>query len=155
MFQSIMTCNNPIDKSIGLYQRQKGYRYMNIVEVVVYKVVIISSSIYLYNPSQVDKKNVQILPQCSIEVPFLLHLICTMLTNMGGNWGFEGQCRDNSIKTCQYSLSRFYGFYGSVLVHFLVNLSRIQMFSIMLIRYLSNTPNDDDQNMQSNLLSIV
>jgi len=51
MLQSVMTCNNPIDKSIGLYQKQKVYRSMNIVEVVVYIVVIISSSIYLYNPS--------------------------------------------------------------------------------------------------------
>jgi len=74
---------------------------------------------------------------------------------MGGNWGFEGQCHGNSIKTCQYSLSRFDGFYGSAFVHPLVNLSRTWMFSIMLIRDLSNTPNDDDYNMQSNLLSIV
>jgi hypothetical protein len=51
MLQSVMTCNDPIDKSTSLYQRQKVYRYMNIVEVVVYTMVIISSSIYLYNPS--------------------------------------------------------------------------------------------------------
>jgi hypothetical protein len=36
-----------------------------------------------------------------------------MLTDMGGNWGFEGQCHGNSIKACQYSLSRFDGFCGS------------------------------------------
>ncbi len=100
-------------------------------------------------------ENVQILPQCGTKVPSLLHLICTMLTNMGGNWGFEGQCRGNSIKTCQYSLSRFYGFYGSIFVPPLVSLSPIQMLSIMLIGDLSNTPDDDNYNMKNNLLSIV
>ncbi len=155
MLQSVMTCNDPIDKSTSLYQRQKVYRYMNIVEVVVYTMVIISSSIYLYNPSQVDKENVQILPQCGIEVPSLLHLICTMLNDMGGKWGFEGQCCGNNIKTCQYSLSRFDGLCGSVFVPPLVNLSPTCMFSIMLIGNLSNTPNDDDYNMQNNLFSIV
>jgi hypothetical protein len=101
------------------------------------------------------KENVQILFQCGIEVPSLLHLICTMLSDMGGNWGFEGQCRGNSIKTCQYSLSRFDGFCGSIFVPPLVNLFTIWMFSKMLTGDLSNTPNDDDYNMHNNLLSIV
>jgi hypothetical protein len=99
----------------------------------------------------VVKKKVQILPQCGTEVPSLLHLICTMLTDMGGNWGFEGQCHGNSIKTCQYSVSRFDGFYGSVFVRPLVSLSPTQMLSMMLIGDLSNTPDDDDYNMHSNL----
>ncbi len=94
MFQSVMIGNNPIDKSTGLYQRHKVYRYMNIVEVVACTVVIISSSIW----SQVVKENVQILFQCGTEIPSLLHSICTMLTDMGGNWGFEGQCRGNRLK---------------------------------------------------------
>ncbi len=150
MLQSVMTSNNPIDKSIGLYQRHKVYRYMNTAEVVACIVVIISSSIW----SQVVKENVQILSQCGIEVRPLLHLICTMLTDMGGNWGFEGQCRGNSIKTCQYS-SRFYGFNGSVFVPPLVSLSPTSMLSRMLIGNLSSTLDDDDYSMHSNLLSIV
>jgi len=85
----------------------------------------------------------------------LLHLICTMLIDMGGNWGFEGQCCGNSIKTCQYSLSRFDGFCGSIFVAPLVNLSPTWMFFRMLIIDLSNTPNDDDYSMHNNLLSIV
>jgi hypothetical protein len=78
-----------------------------------------------------------------------------MLNDMGGKWGFEGQCCGNNIKTCQYSLSRFDGLCGSVFVPPLVNLSPTCMFSIMLIGNLSNTPNDDDYNMQNNLFSIV
>ncbi len=101
------------------------------------------------------KENIQILSQCGTKVPFLLHLICTMLIDMGGNWGFEGQCHGNSIKTCQYSLSRFDGFCGLVFVPPLVNLSPTWMFSRMLIRDLSNTLDDDDYNMHNNLLSIV
>jgi hypothetical protein len=124
---------------------------MNIVEVVAYIVVIISSSIW----SWVVKENVQILSQHGTKVPSLLHLICTMLTDMGGNWGFEGQSCGNNIKTYQYSLSRFDGLCGWVFVLPLVNLSPTWMFSKMLIRDLSNTPNDDDYNMHNNLLSIV
>ncbi len=101
------------------------------------------------------KENVQILFQCGIEVPSQLHLICTMLTDMGGNWGFEGQCCGNSIRTCQYSLSRFDGFCGLVFVPPLVSLSPTWMLSRMLIGDLSSTPNDDDYSMHSNLLSIV
>jgi hypothetical protein len=100
-------------------------------------------------------ENVKNLLQCGIKVPSLLHLICTMLIDMGGNWGFEGQCHGNSIKTCQYSLSRFYGFCGLVSMPPLVNLSPTRMLSIMFIGDLSNTPADDDYNMHSNLLSIV
>ncbi len=151
MLQNVMTSNNPIDQSTSLYQRHKVYKYMNNVEVVACIVVIISSSIW----SQVVKENVQILSQCGTQVPSLLHLICTMLTNMGGNWGFEGQCHGNSIKVCQYSLSRFYGFCGSIFVAPLVSLSPTQMCSIMLIGDLSNTLDDDDYSMHSNLLSIV
>ncbi len=101
------------------------------------------------------KENVQILSQCGTKVPSLLHLICTMLTDMGGNWGFEGQFRGNSIKTCQYSLSRFFGFCGLVFVPRLVSLSPTWMLSRMLIGDLSSTPDDDDYSMHSNLLSIV
>jgi len=42
---------------------------------------------------------------------------------MGGNWGFEGQCHGNNIKNCQYSLSRFDGFCGSIFVAPLVSIS--------------------------------
>ncbi len=108
MLQSVMTSNNHVNKSTILYQRYKVCRYMNTDEVVCI-VVIIFSSIW----GQVVKENVQILSQCGIGVPSLLHLICTMLTDMGGNWGFEGQCHGNSIRICQYSLSRFDGFYQS------------------------------------------
>ncbi len=78
-----------------------------------------------------------------------------MLTDMGGNWGFEGQCRGNSIKIFQYSLSRFDGLYGSIFVPPLVNLFTTWMFSIMLIGNLSNTPTNDDYSMHNNLLTIV
>ncbi len=101
------------------------------------------------------KENVQILSQCGTKVPSLLHLICTMLTDMGGNWGFEGQCHGNSIKTCQYSLSRFDGFCGSISVPPLVSLFPTWMLSRMLIGDLSSTPDDDDYSMHNNLLSIV
>ncbi len=74
------------------------------------------------------KENVQILFQCGIEVPSQLHLICTMLTDMGGNWGFEGQCCGNNIKTYQNSLSRFGGFCGSIFVPPLVNMFPTWMF---------------------------
>jgi hypothetical protein len=77
-----------------------------------------------------------------------------MLTDMGGNWGFKGQCHGNSIKTCQYS-SRFDGFCGSVFVPPLASLSPTWKFSKMLIGDLSSTPDDDDYSMHSNLLSIV
>jgi hypothetical protein len=77
-----------------------------------------------------------------------------MLTDMGGNWGFESQCCGNSIKTCQYSLSRYFGFCGSVFVPPLVSLSSTWMLSKMLIGDLSSKP-DDDYSMHSNLLSIV
>ncbi len=99
------------------------------------------------------KENVQILSQCGIEVPFLLHMICTMLTDMGGNWGFEGQCHGNSIKTCQYSL--FDGLCGLIFVPPLVSLFPTWMFFRMLIGDLSSTLDDDDYSMHSNLLSIV
>ncbi len=101
------------------------------------------------------KENVQILSQCGTKVSSLLHLICTMLTNMGGKWGFEGQCHGNSIKTCQYSLSRFDGLCGLIFVPPLVSLSLIWMFLRILIGNLSNTPDDDDYSMHNNLLSIV
>jgi len=78
-----------------------------------------------------------------------------MLTDMGGNWGFEGQCPGNSMKISQYSLSSFGGFCGSVFVPPLVNLSPTWMLSIMLIGDLSYTPNDDEYSMHSNLLLIV
>jgi len=51
-----------------------------------------------------------------------------MLTDMGGNWGFEGQCCGNSIKTCQNSLSRFGGFRGSIFVPPLVSMFPTWMF---------------------------
>ncbi len=76
-------------------------------------------------------------------------------TDMGGNWGFEGQCHGNSIKTCQYSLSRFFGLCGLVFVPPLVSLSPTWMLSRMLIGNLSSTPDDDNYSMHSNLLSIV
>ncbi len=151
MFQSVMISNNPIDKSISLYQRHKVYRYMKTIEVVACIVVIISSSIW----SQVVKENVQILSQCGTKVPSLPHLICTMLTDMGGNWGFEGQCHGNNIKTCQYSLSRLDGFCGFIFVAPWVSLFPTWIFFRMLIGDLSNTPDDDDYNMHINLLSIV
>jgi hypothetical protein len=78
-----------------------------------------------------------------------------MLTDMGGNWGLEGQCRGNSIKTCQYSLSRFDGFCGSIFVAPLVSISPTWMFFRVLIGDLSSTSDDDDYSMHSNLLSIV
>jgi hypothetical protein len=74
---------------------------------------------------------------------------------MGGNWGFEGRCRGNSIKTCQYSLSRFDGLCGSFFVPPLVSISPTWMLFRMLIGDLSSTWNDDDYSMHNNLLSIV
>jgi len=78
-----------------------------------------------------------------------------MLTDMGGNWGFEGQYCGNSIKTCEYSLSRFDGLCGSIFVPPLVSLSPTWILSMMLIGDLSNTPDDDDYNMHNNLFLVT
>jgi hypothetical protein len=120
---------------------------MNTAEVVAYIVVIISSSIWSLGDQGKCPNSISMWHKGSLSttsdmhhVDSLLHLICIMLTDMGGNWGFEGQCCGNSIKTCQYSLSRFDGFCGLIFVAPLVSLSPTWMLSRMLIGDLSSTP---------------
>jgi len=57
-----------------------------------------------------------------------------MLVDMGGNWGFEGQCCGNNITTCQYPLSRFDGFCASF-GEFISNLDVFQNVDWKLVQH--------------------